>query len=292
MNIAIINRKSSRHGFSLIELSVVVLIIGILIYMTLAMGRQQLQIARIKQTQYKEQKIQTALAVYLKTYGRLPCPADGTLPNTSQYFGVQGGQAGYSNPSSANGDATCPSSNLLTDYSIPNLYVGVVPTADLGMSADSMVDGWGNRFTYIVSASCIDPDDWNATYSYRCGYYNTLNSTFNPTQDGARIILKDNNGNQYPSFAAYLVISHGPHGYGAWPNNGGAKITINGGGQASNAEYYNGNLNNTNGTAKVGVNAYYNYYDAPINDGDIASNYFDNITAWATSAQAYYASNH
>jgi prepilin-type N-terminal cleavage/methylation domain-containing protein len=193
----------TTRGFSLIELSVVVLIIGILIYMTLAAGREQLEIARIKQTQYKLQKIQTALAVYLKTFGYLPCPADGTAAINSATFGAQSRNSANSMADSVLTDSSC-SANLV-DF-VPVVYIGVVPVTTLGMSPESMFDGWGNRITYIVSIPCIDPDNWVSSSRFKC-----VDTSGGNQIDGDYITLSGTNGQSWPANAAYMTISYGLH---------------------------------------------------------------------------------
>ena len=273
----------NKRGFSLIELSVVMVIIGILIYMTLVAGRQQLEMARIKQTQFKLQKIQTALAVYLKTYGYLPCPADGTVAwgDTQHGFGVQ---AVTPVADSIVSDTYCTNVNLITSIFPYNVAIGVIPVTTLGMSSDSMIDGWGNRITYIVSRNCVDPDNWNANNLYKCTDVGGTTSGV-----GSLISLKGINNVKWTDSVPYVIISNGKSGYGAWNYNG-----VRNGGQASSStgEACNGNFSSGNGSLFTGANGCTTYYDQQVNDGDITGKYFDNIVAWSTAQQIYYNASH
>jgi prepilin-type N-terminal cleavage/methylation domain-containing protein len=272
----------SYLGFSLIELSIVMLIVGVLIYATLTAGAQQLDIARIIQTKAKLEKIETALALHLKLFGYLPCPAYGTDATASPNFGKQSKAA---TPANSGSDGIVNSANCIANLEdfIPVVYVGVVPVETLGLNSESMFDGWGNRITYIVSKNCVDPDNWVSTNKYKC--------TDGVSGNGASITLKGKNNQAWPTpnLAVYISISHGRSGNGAWSRDGvRQKINI---ASTANSELANGNLE-TNGNSVLANNASIEYFDHPLNDGDKESNYFDNLTKWATAPQLNYTANH
>src|SRR6478735_1969862 len=82
-----------NKGFTLIELSIVLVVVGIMLYMGLSVGSIQLEAAKVKQTKDKLDKIEKAVQLYYETNGRLPCPANGTLAVTDASFG-KGATAG------------------------------------------------------------------------------------------------------------------------------------------------------------------------------------------------------
>ncbi len=189
----------------------------------------------------------TALALFVSQNRRLPCPADGTL---------------------ASGHATAGTE--LTFAAGPcsgNQQNGVVPWRALGLSEQDATDGWGNRLTYrvantLVTASAMnfsrcdpagtaDPNPTvDITHGY-CLYTATPSATFNagewtdtrkatanlglPVQNlgGIAIMIPTNT----PSTgAAYVVISHGENGEGAYNNQGVLQpVTSSGTEEARNA---------------------------------------------------------
>ena len=276
--------KPQIKGFSLLELSVVLLILGILIYMTLGVTTAQLEKVKIQATQDKLTKIQNALTIFYQINNRLPCPADGEAALTAATFGKE--QPSATVTDGIYNNVTCsPSSTGLISDATPTVYIGVVPTRSLGLSDETMMDGWGDRITYVVSKNCIDPDNWNTVNIYKC-----TDSTGLATANGAKITM---NGvaQVWPTPAAFIVISHGKDRYGAYPRGGGSGSQILGPSTITYypAEKFNGNLSPTGAAVLTGYNS---YYDLPINDGDIATSYFDDLTLWNTPGEVDYNANH
>ncbi|PCJ40896.1 MAG: hypothetical protein COA71_09860 [SAR86 cluster bacterium] len=122
------NNNQVQSGFTLIEMAMVLLILGILLSGVLvAIGDSTTNI-RISQTQSKLEQIEEALYGYVQANGRLPCPAD--------HSGT-----GLANPETNTG---C------------NIDNGFVPVATLGLNgsinADKLLlDPWENPYRYSVS---------------------------------------------------------------------------------------------------------------------------------------------
>lgn len=116
-------------GFTLIEMAIVLMIVGLLLGGMLVPLSAQMEQRNINDTQKSLAEIKDALIGYAVTYGRLPCPA---APNTT---GVE----------SPIGGGACT-----------NFYNGFVPAATLGLagtdSAGYAVDAWGNRIRYAVTS--------------------------------------------------------------------------------------------------------------------------------------------
>ena len=129
---------SRKKGFSLIELSIVLVIVGIMITGAVGMFTLQAEKARIDSTNTTLDAIERALKLHFRTNGRLPYAADGALALSHANFAIP------------NGTAT----------------TGVVPTRTLNLPDSYMFDGWGNRISYVVTADCADLPAW--TFAAPC----------------------------------------------------------------------------------------------------------------------------
>jgi prepilin-type N-terminal cleavage/methylation domain-containing protein len=122
-----------QHGFTLLEVAIVLMIVGLLLGGLLVPLSAQMEQRNINDTQKSLAEIKEALIGYALTYGRLPCPA---APNTTGVESPVGGGA------------------------CTNFYNGFVPATTLGLggtdSAGYAVDAWGNRIRYAVTS-------WNST---------------------------------------------------------------------------------------------------------------------------------
>ena len=275
--------RLKNQGFSLIELAVVILIIGILLFATLSVGSSQLDISRIKATQDKLTKIQTALDIFYKTNNYLPCPANATQPVSA--IGSTGFGVGQKS-ADASGTSTATCSNVFRDGPT-TIYVGVAPVRDLNLPDEFAFDSWGGRITYIVSKNCIDQDNWLSTNTYKCSDGATT------TANGGKLPITGQNNTSWASsgglLAAYALISHGKNGIGAWDRSG---VKVGGVPTNTTAEKNNGNLDPTTGAALTPTAMQTTaYWDKAIYDGS-ATNYFDDIIRWKTAPQIDYDANH
>lgn len=109
-------------GFTLVEMAVVVVIMGLLMTMGLRLLQATQNNAAWSETVAKQERIKVALIAYLRTNGRLPCPN-----NVAPFDGAE--------------DTPC----------LANLGRGIVPWRALGLSRGDVQDGWANFFTYRVS---------------------------------------------------------------------------------------------------------------------------------------------
>ncbi|MBN9543189.1 MAG: hypothetical protein J0G32_05290 [Alphaproteobacteria bacterium] len=181
-----------EKGFSLVEVSIILMIAGLLIsgYVTWIAPAAKSNAFKFIETQQKIQDINDAVEKFVSLNGRLPCPASSTIA-----WGAISGTMLYS---SENLSGTNCSSN-----------VGAVPTAVLGLSPDMMLDAWGRKFTYVTASGL-------------CGTGGCTSSTYN---NGAATLLNIKDitmpvGVDISTTGAYLVMSHGPSGRGAFRQSG------------------------------------------------------------------------
>lgn len=183
-----------QQGLSLIELSIVLVVIAIIIGSVLSVGTSSNEAARITQTKAKLDIIEQALAGYVALQGRLPCPATPSLALTHASFGVE----------NISGGTDC-----LGAASSSNVHIGSVPVTTLQLPDEFAFDGWGRRFSYAV----------DIRFAMSSG------SDFRGTAGGAAEINVGTavDSGDVTANAVYSIISHGSDGGGAWPRNGGTQ---------------------------------------------------------------------
>lgn len=118
-----------QQGFSLIELAIVTVILGLMMTMLIPVASSQLEQQRRRETISKMTVIDQAITAFVMANRRLPCPADGTVPAGTLNAGVE-----VRDP---NGDCGTQTN-------------GVLPWISLGLSEADATDGYFARFTYRV----------------------------------------------------------------------------------------------------------------------------------------------
>lgn len=134
------NLSKSQSGFSLIEISIGLLVVGLAIGMTLKFTRGMQDGQNRQQVRAQLDLIDAALANFVAVNKRLPCPANGTLAANAVGVGlevVSPGPPPASNPPAGQ----CSPTNQIN---------GVVPWLTLGLNANDIIDPWGGRILYRV----------------------------------------------------------------------------------------------------------------------------------------------
>ncbi|MCE9507050.1 MAG: prepilin-type N-terminal cleavage/methylation domain-containing protein, partial [Alphaproteobacteria bacterium] len=202
------NSSSHQRGFTLIELSIVMAIIGALVAGAMSAYKVVIVEKYLTTTNDRLKEIQEAMVRFKagSTNGRLPCPAKMHLPPGDPAFGVEDVNIG--------GGDTCSTPSptpALTDTvrvtngassSTPNtVRIGVIPVKTLGLSADHMTDSWGHRFFYAVSEKLADGS-----------------ATYTPNSGAGAITLLDSAGTPIGPVANntdFVIISTGKTGQGS-----------------------------------------------------------------------------
>ena len=314
-----------RRGFTLIELSIVLIIVSLVTGMAISSGIAVVSTARLNATQQKMSAIDDALMTYRIANDRLPCPGNLAISSTSTDYGIEAGadststtgvgtgvcavsgmlpfatytftntnttymNAVYGNTvvSGFNAGGTNPSTGTVNGNNVTVTgYEGSLPAITLGLPADFMVDGWGNQFRYAVDATMT---------KYRAFSGMPIGCVY-----GA-VHINDANNNARSSGAVYALISQGANGHGAYTKNGVVAYT----GSTNTNEGYNCHCNATaltwtpNTATSFTTNSTINYVQmAPYIDTALATDNFDDLvsykerwqmqTAWDTPGSCQYA---
>ena len=258
------------RGFTLVEIVVVLFILGIVISMAVAITNALTASQRLSATATRLTAVDTALVQYVMQQKRLPCPADGTLPSSDANAGAENGR----------NSAGCTT----------NEAGGVVPWRALGLAEADITDGWNRRMTYRVQPglaadgaldmSLCDPAGTGNAVGGACNsacLSTALGSCTTPlnflqnkglmVKNVAGTVVMDPTTGPYTG-AAYLVISAGSTGGGAYTNSGTLSASTTTDGTAEQKNY-----------ASLGYTAGTSYYvDDTIADGGGAA-HFDDIVS-------------
>ena len=195
------------NGYSLLELSIVLIVLSILTTTSFSIGTSYINSKRQEVTIEKMKVIQKSLDNYVNLYKSLPCPASPTSVNTDSNFGVGAIMSGTSGS-----DTRCIATGMLENNDDVGLGIaketiakGAIPVRTLDLPDEMMFDGWGRRFSYILESKFADPSIFEDIGG-----------------QGILHIWKENDLSKAAatSNAISIIMSHGRSGYGAWNRNG------------------------------------------------------------------------
>ena len=148
------NTQKKQSGFTLVEITVVMIISGLVFVILLTSFFSWQEILRKAETEEKMAYVSDALSAYVARNFRIPCPASpaGAGPEP---FGIEigaGANAAILGSCDGAGEAA-----------------GIIPFASLGISADFIRDGWGNYITYQVTPGFTEsPEDDTIRVHAKC----------------------------------------------------------------------------------------------------------------------------
>jgi len=238
-----------QPGFTLVELSIVLLIVAILLAGVLMPLSMQMELRRYADTKKTMDQINEALFGFALMNGRLPCPADRTIADGTANAGVE--------------RAACNTAAT---------QVGVIPWVTLNIPE---TDEWGGRFTYRVS-SIFDQPIAGASYACAPPVYPTQ-ASFALCASGDMQVESRTTGKviHYLTNATVpaVFISHGKNGYGAYGPQGTVVHSVTNG----TNEYTNANPATTF-ISREKTDASSPCNDTPGSSGPMCE--FDDLVAW------------
>ncbi len=179
--------RSASRGFTLVEMSLVLIIIGLtilIIFPALSAVRTN---AQRTVTDSNLQTLLRATAAFVHANGCLPCPTPATTVGSA--FGYVRGD---NNTAACNG---CGSPE------------GIPPFASLGLPMNMAKDGWGHWITMRVDPALTDNSFSSVIPNGMAGLCMTGLNKAN------QVIVQIPNGGSQP--AAVIFVSHGPNGRGS-----------------------------------------------------------------------------
>lgn len=184
-----------KRGFSLLELSIVMAIIGTILAGAIAIGLGGIEASRYNATVKRMDEIHNSILAYSMVFGRLPCPSDLTLTSTNANFGVEAANKG-----------TCTGGTPAANFTAASGTVeGGLPTRTLKFTDDYQFDAWGRRLRYAVNPEKTSDDSLHVV---ACSTSTKV------------ITVKDAAAGDRSTNSVYALISHGANGHGAYSFNG------------------------------------------------------------------------
>lgn len=216
-------RLRGAGGFTLVEMALVLLIVGLLAAVFLPATNTLLENNRRKETRAKLEALEQAMVRFVMVNRRLPCPADGDLAPGNVEQGLEQPHPG-----------TAPCTVL-------GLTNGVVPWKTLGIGQGDATDAWNTLITYRVWAgaavaaealtqnngmnmSALDPSVGGAVSGWLANRgFRVCNAALCPAGVAAELASKTGSNG-----VAYVLISHGANRIGGFNADGDYVATANG----------------------------------------------------------------
>jgi type II secretory pathway pseudopilin PulG len=249
--------NSSLKAFSLIQFSIMIVIISIMATSVLLTKSSIIETQKTTQTLNKIDAIYKALGNYLVVNKKLPCPASLLIikSNDPINYGLSVGT-----------DGTCSGSGIYNNASNPNLVYGMVPIKSLALNNNMAEDDFESKIAYMVDRRFTISD---TVSSFGFGLINLGSNDF--------IIIKENA--VFPSFnqtsqAIFALISYGSNKYGAFNANSNTQNSI-----SPDIDEQN-NLNDNSNNFALGAN-----FDNILSISPQIQGNFDDIILYKTRTQ-------
>ena len=256
-------REVHIRGFTLIELAIVLAVLSLMVAGVASVAAQKIRRQHATELQSQMDTIEKALQDFRQRNNRLPCPADLTYDQSSQYFGVEGATAGTCTTGAPAANFTYTSGSVTTAG-------GMVPVRTLGLPDGDAYDPWGGEFYYVVDTRITGKDAF---------------TTYTVTDDGTRIgSITVMDGSGYPAktkgqakttSAVALIMSAGENGHGAYQFGGGGRKSF---GSTNSDEQQNCHCNST-AQAQTFDNIFVQHPATITNNAD-ASTGFDDVVRY------------
>ncbi len=193
------HQRFRQCGFTLIELSIVVLLVGLLLSAIMMPIATQYRIRETRRAQQQIEEVRQALIGFAQSRRRLPCP-------DTNRDGLE--------------DYTPPAPGVIASCDRPvgtTPYIGNLPYATIGLSA---TDPWGRLFAYRVAPEFINrpapgvPCVGTGFGDGQLGLCDNGNIViFARGDDPGMVGVQSKSINRYAATAAAVIVSFGPNGY-------------------------------------------------------------------------------
>ena len=207
-----------QWGVSILFVAVVLIIVAAASLAFLALTRSSAGIDRSNETTSHLAKIGNALEQFASASERLPCPANRALDT---------------------GDAEPNAASAACTYSIGTVAIGTVPWRTLGLRREDAFDAWGWKISYRVYQGATGLTQAGGASMVHCDTVEPTPAGTSPaglcllTHDTTEAQFLNGKGLSVSDFgaplitdAAYVLISHGPSGLGAYTTSGTQKTPL------------------------------------------------------------------
>ena len=195
-----------KRGYTLVELSIVILVISLLMAGVFSMATGSINSSKVALTNQKMKEIYKSMGTYLMINKRLPCPA--SLARSK----IDDVDYGKEERDDANGNCGTSGVYASSGSGLSNFIIGAVPIKSLNLASEFAEDGYENKLNYVI--------DKRFTKNFIPPTSGALNDSFGTV--GTGIELMSAKENQVAGSALlsdkvmFLLISHGPNGYGSF----------------------------------------------------------------------------
>ena len=197
-----INNKvlKPKSAYTLIELSIVILMISFLMTGSLAITISSLNKAKKISTQNKINDVYNAIGKFLLENKRLPCPASLILTKDNNLYGTESG----------NGSG-CPGDGV---FASDNVFYGMIPVKTLNLALSMGEDDFGSKFSYVIDQRFTTTfqniiTNTNTGFGTTSSYNSVITINEKPSEI-SRTITQD---------AILIILSHGLNRSGAFNAN-------------------------------------------------------------------------
>jgi len=251
-----IKRAGQALGFTLIEMAIVLVVIGLVISGGVVAVGPVIEQTKYAETKQRLDRIEQAIILHVIRNQCLPCPAAGAPTDLDEL-----GRAVATTDGVYSSGCVSASDDCAID-------LGVVPWVNLGLSEADITDGFGARIGYAISTTGnLERDDAMlriAPSSYPAG--NLIVKNVAGTE-----LTSTNTGGEG---AAYVMISYGKDMVYGYRSGTGSRNTTDP--NSSTQQAYN----NT-GTPPVFATNFFVQDDLILNTA--GGNYFDDVVRWRTA---------
>jgi len=214
-----INLKNfnNKRAYTLVELSIVILIISLLMAGVFSMATGSINSSKESLTNQRIKEIYKSLGTYLMVNKRLPCPASLTKSKINDIDYGEELRAGNSCTTGSGVYASNTTDNSVSPArSLTNLLIGAVPIKSLNLSSEYLEDAYENKISYVIDSrftkNFIGPIGGDIDVSFGTIDATEKIMTTKEIQIGGEVTLSEN--------VIFLLISHGANGFGAFDING------------------------------------------------------------------------
>ncbi len=193
------NRFNRERGFTLIEMAIVLMIIGVMVASGTSLYKQYRIQKDWDRTQDHLTDIVQEIENFYTTYGRYPCPASADAVPGDALYGLEKANCAPSAVGTCV-DGVCTYASNNVSMGTETVMEGSIPFKEMNLQEREIIDGYSNRFTYAVTTRMTNSDQF--------------------TQSAGGISITDGatpaNSMVEPEHSAhFVVISHGPDKAGA-----------------------------------------------------------------------------